>query len=75
MASGKRLPGESFEDYRARLKDEQKELKRVQHGKLIHVSAIITERADKESLKIPKSLRELVKVAVLGTFRKRGKNG
>ena len=70
MGSGKRRPGESFEDYRARLKEESKELKKQMRGTVVHVSSIITEKADEESKKLPRKMRDLVKVAVLGTYRK-----
>lgn len=35
MAAGKRKDGESFKEYRARLRDEQKEIKRSRAGVLI----------------------------------------
>ena len=62
MGSGKRAEGESFEDYRDRLKKEAKALKHYLKGKFSWISAIVVPDAKK-----PKKMRKL---KVRGTYRK-----
>jgi ketosteroid isomerase-like protein len=48
MASGKRLPGESFEEYRARLKREAEELELKLNGELVFVSSEVVKTGEDE---------------------------
>jgi len=65
---GKRFPDESFEDYRARLKSESKELKKRLNGEMVWNSAVITSKPEDDGL--PEGLRPMYKVRLQGTYRK-----
>ena len=77
MAAGKRFEDETFEEYRERLKLEKKMIKRYLRGRLTHCSTVLVPSASKEFKDVPRYLRPLVKLKVLGTFVKNklgGKN-
>ena len=67
---GKRLEGESFENYRKRLKEEAKELKAKLKGELVWVSSVITSKP--EDGDVPEEIRNFYKVKAQGTYKKEG---
>ncbi len=68
MASGKRRPGEDFEAYRARLKQEHKDLKNRLGGNLAWISSALIVDGDPNSLE--DQIKPLKKIRVQGTYRK-----
>lgn len=48
MTSGKRMPGESFDKYRARLKREAKALKSKLSGELVFISSKVVKTGEDE---------------------------
>ena len=66
MANRKRLEDESFEDYRASLKEEERRLKNYLKGRIVWMSSILMPDP-KDDDKMP-ILRRLMKLPVRGTF-------
>ena len=60
---GARKEGESFEDYRKRLKREAKELKKRLKGQVVWPSSVIINAGDKHNPKLEKHI-------IAGTYKK-----
>jgi len=71
MSSAKRRSGESFDDYRKRLKNEAKELKKRLKGEFVWNSCAIVYNPDDSG--IPENIRPAHKVIQQGTYRKKKK--
>jgi len=60
MASGKRRPDESFQDYRERLKDEHRELRTYLNGRFVYTNLTFSRRNDGIYASLPFQLRPIV---------------
>lgn len=73
MASRRRFENETYEDYRAALKDESSKMVEYLKGHFVHLSSCLVPSSDEKHKNTPERLRPLVKVRQNGTFRKERK--